>query len=107
MPQQGRLGDRSRAPIDAHGCLACPHLNVTGPAITGSRDVLVNFRPALRVGDGGIHMACCDGNWWRAMRGSSSVLINGRPAHRMGDSTQHCGGIGQLIEGSPDVIVGG
>jgi uncharacterized Zn-binding protein involved in type VI secretion len=34
-------------------------------------------------------------------------MINGKPAHRMGDMDQHCGGVGQLIEGSGDVIVGG
>jgi len=28
------------------------------------------------------------------------------PAHRLGDMDTHCGGVGQLIEGSPDVIVG-
>jgi hypothetical protein len=35
-----------------------------------------------------------------------TVFINGKGAHRMGDPTRHCGGIGQLIEGSPNVIVG-
>jgi hypothetical protein len=34
-------------------------------------------------------------------------LINNLPAHRMGDQDIHCGGPGFLIEGSPDVIVGG
>jgi uncharacterized Zn-binding protein involved in type VI secretion len=35
------------------------------------------------------------------------VFINGKAAHRMGDENQHCGGIGQLVDGSANVIVGG
>ena len=46
MPGQGRLGDKSQATVDAHGCPACPH-PANGPAVQGSPDVLVNFRPAL------------------------------------------------------------
>lgn len=106
MPPQGRLGDKSQAPVDAHGCPACPH-PVIGPAVTGSPNVLVNFRPALRMTDQGIHVACCGPNMWVATKGSGTVLINNLGAHRMGDQDQHCGGIGQLIEGSTDVLVGG
>ncbi|MBN1843969.1 MAG: PAAR domain-containing protein [Deltaproteobacteria bacterium] len=106
MPPQGRLGDKSQAAADAHGCVACPH-PVIGPAVQGSPDVLVNFRPALRVDDIGIHAPCCGPNMWKAAKGSSTVLINNKPAHRMGDDDQHCGGMGKLIEGSTDVIVGG
>lgn len=105
MPPQGRLGDRANAPIDAHGCPACPHPTI-GPAIIGSPTVMVNKRPALRVGDAGIHAACCGPNTWRAQRGAQTVVINSMGAYRMGDASQHCGGIGQLIEGSPNVIVG-
>jgi len=43
---------------------------------------------------------------WTATAGSATVLINGRPAHRMGDTDTHCGGVGFMIEGSPDVLVG-
>jgi uncharacterized Zn-binding protein involved in type VI secretion len=105
MPPQGRLGDKSQA-VCAHGCLACPH-PVIGPAVTGSPDVLVNDRPALRVTDQGIHTPCCGPNTWVATSGSATVFINGLPAHRVGDTDTHCGGVGTLIEGSPDVIVGG
>jgi uncharacterized Zn-binding protein involved in type VI secretion len=59
------------------------------------------------VGDKGIHAACCGPNMWTAVKGSGTVLINNKPAHRLGDKDQHCGGSGNLIEGSPDVIVGG
>jgi len=59
------------------------------------------------VGDPGIHAPCCGPNSWTATAGSGTVLINNMPAHRMGDQDTHCGGVGKLIEGSPDVITGG
>lgn len=106
MPPQGRLGDLAEAPMDAHGCPKCPH-HVKGPAITGSPDVSVNGKPALRTTDKGVHAPCCGPNMWVATKGSTTVFINFLPAHRKGDMTTHCGGPGQLIQGSPDVIVGG
>ncbi len=106
MPGQGRLGDQANAHADAHGCPGCPHPTM-GPAVSGSPDVFVNGRPAVRVDDVGIHAACCAANLWHAQEGSASVFINGKPAHRIGDATQHCGGRGQLTQGSDDVIVGG
>lgn len=72
----------------------------------GSPTVFVNGLPALRVGDQGVHMACCGPNMWWAAKGSPTVLINGMPAHRLGDMQTHCGGVGQLVTGSPNVIVG-
>jgi uncharacterized Zn-binding protein involved in type VI secretion len=62
---------------------------------------------ALRVGDPGKHAACCGPNSWNAAKGSGTVFINNIPAHRLGDMTAHCGGVGNLIVGSPNVIVGG
>jgi len=106
MQPQGRVGDKSQVPADAHGCGGCPHPAI-GPAIAGSSDVIVNCQPALRLDDPGIHIACCGPNTWTAIQGSSSVLINGKPAHRQNDLDRHCGGIGRLVEGSPDVLVGG
>jgi len=105
VPGQGRLGDKAAIQLDVHGCPACPHPG-TGPAIQGSPDVNVNRRPALRVGDPGIHAACCGANTWSATVGSATVFINGQSAHRIGDMTRHCGGMGRLVEGSPNVIVG-
>lgn len=104
MPPQGRLGDKSQVMADAHGCPACPHPAV-GPAIIGSPDVKVNGRPALRVGDHGMHTACCNSNTWIAKAGSPTVFINNKAAHREGDEVTHCGGKGKLIEGSPNVFV--
>src|SRR5262245_3228277 len=106
MPPQGRLGDKANGMSDAHGCPGCPHPSVIGPAILGSMNVIVNGRPALRLQDIGIHAPCCGMNMWTAVKGAPTVNINGKAAFRMGDRTQHCGGTGQLIEGSPNVIVG-
>lgn len=106
MPGQGRLGDKALMPAEAHGCPACPHVAI-GPGVDGSGNVLVNSRPALRVGDAGVHAACCGSNSWKADKGSGNVRINGRPAHRLGDAVKSCGGAGNLIEGSGNVNVGG
>jgi uncharacterized Zn-binding protein involved in type VI secretion len=106
MPPQGRVTDLGMNPADAHGCPACPH-PVIGPAIMGSPDVMVNGLAALRIGDPGIHAACCGPNTWVAAMGSGTVYINNIPAHRLGDMTAHCGGVGSLITGSSNVIVGG
>lgn len=105
MPPQARVGDNAFIPADAHGCPACPH-PAAGPAVQGSRNVLTNGLPSVRVGDKGIHAACCGANLWNAKLGSATVLINGRRAHRAGDLTTHCGGSGITIVGSPNVIVG-
>jgi len=106
MPGAARVGDKSQCPADAHGCPGCPH-SVIGPAVAGSTDVKINGRPAVRVGDPGIHAACCGPNTWTATKGSGTVFINGKPAHRQGDQDQHCGGVGQMVEGSTDVFIGG
>ena len=106
MPGQGRLGDQSNVPADSHGCPGCRH-DCTGPATDGSPDTNVNGRAALRVGDPGVHSSCCGGNTWIAKTGSATVFINNKKAHRKDDVDQHCGGIGKMIEGSDNVIVGG
>ena len=103
---QSRLGDKSLVPADTHGKDCCPH-ECIGPAVTGSPDVMVNSRPALRVTDTGIHALCCGPNTWVAVEGSTTVLINSLQAHRLEDLDQHCGGPGFMLEGSPDVLVGG
>ena len=105
MPEAGRLGDQSHVEADNHGCPACPHA-ATGSAIGGSSDVFINNKAALRVGDPGIHAACCGPNTWKAAEGAPAVVINGQLAHRKGDAVSHCGGTGKLIEGSANVIIG-
>lgn len=107
MQPQSRLGDNSLVPADTHHkCPGCPHRCI-GPAETGSPDVNVNNRPALRVTDSGIHSHCCGPNTWVAVSGSQTVIINNLPAHRLGDYDRHCGGPGYMIQGSPDLLVGG
>ncbi|MBL0214463.1 MAG: PAAR domain-containing protein [Myxococcales bacterium] len=106
MPPQSRVGDTSKVQADAHGCPACPHTCV-GPAIMGSPDVMVNGKPALRVGDPGMHAACCGPNTWTAQAGSGTVFINNIKAHRKGDADTHCGGSGTMQDGSSNVETGG
>ena len=99
------MGDKSQAFADAHGCPGCPH-PASGPAISGSPNVNINSRAALRVADSGVHAACCGTNSWTATTGARTVFINGKSAHRLGDQTQHCGGLGHLSEGSTNVFIG-
>ena len=106
MPANSRLGDKSKVDADAHGCPACAHTCV-GPAVSGSPTVFVNSKPALRVNDNGVHAACCGANTWVAIAGSGTVYINSQAAHRLDDADQHCGGVGKMIEGSPNVFSGG
>lgn len=104
MPGAARLGDKSQVRADAHGCPACPHPG-TGPIVTGSPDVFTNGKPQARLGDLGIHAACCGPNNFQIAKGSPTVYVNGKPAARMQDKAKHCGGDGNLIEGSPDVLI--
>ena len=78
--------------------------------MSGSPNVNVNGLAALRAApsDAGVHTKgmCCGPNVWVATNGSGKVYINGLAAHRIGDMTTHCGGVGTLISGSPNVNVG-
>jgi uncharacterized Zn-binding protein involved in type VI secretion len=64
----------------------------------GSPDVIIDNQAALRGGDGG--------PGWQANGGSTGVFIDGLPAFRDGDATQHGSTAGELVQGSPDVIIG-
>jgi uncharacterized Zn-binding protein involved in type VI secretion len=105
MRAQSRLGDRSHVPQDTHHKKDCPH-SCIGPATKGSPNVFVNGEAALRVTDSGVHSKCCGPNTWVAVAGSQSVWINNLGAHRKDDRDQHCGGQGQMVDGSPNVWVG-
>lgn len=105
MPEAARLNDASRVPADSHGCPCCAH-DAVGPATKGSPDVTINGRAAIRVTDTGVHSACCGPQTWKAVAGAPAVQFNGLPAHRKHDDDEHCGGMGKMIEGSPDVIIG-
>ena len=54
MPPACRIGDKAHCPRDSHGNTCCAH-SVIGPAVSGSPDIIINGRPALRVGDRGRH----------------------------------------------------
>lgn len=105
MPRVCRVGDLANCPVDAHGKNCCSH-NVTGPATAGSPDVSINGRPVLRIGDPGVHAACCGSNTWKCAQGSPTVVVNNIPVVRLGDTTTHCGGTGTMIEASGDVSIG-
>jgi uncharacterized Zn-binding protein involved in type VI secretion len=92
------VGMLAKCQADAHGTPADP-LTVVGPITTGSAQVLVNGRPAARVGDVGVHAACGGPNTFEIVSGDSSVLINGRAAAKIGSTTKHCGGMGKIIGG--------
>lgn len=104
MPGAARLGDKAQVQADAHGCPSCPHPG-TGPIVVGSTDVFTNDLPQARLDDLGIHAVCCGPNNYQIAKGSPSVYVNGKPAARLQDKTKHCGGDGQIIEGSPNVLL--
>lgn len=97
-----RVTSLAKCDADAHGCPACPH-PVVGPIISGSSTVFSGGRPAARVGDAGVHHACCGPNQYTVITGDPSVLIDGRPAAIVGSSianastTRHCGGTGFIF----------
>jgi uncharacterized Zn-binding protein involved in type VI secretion len=90
------IGSIAVCDADAHGCPACPH-PTRGPVIVGSPNVLINGKPAARMGDTGQHAACCGPNTFTIAEGDPHVLINGKPAAKSGCKTIHCGGVGRLI----------
>jgi uncharacterized Zn-binding protein involved in type VI secretion len=106
MPGVCKLGDQSKAPIDAHGCPFCPHHNVIGPAISASSNVFINMTPALRIDDIGMHAACCGTNMWEVTGASAQVFVNGSAMVRLGDPTLHCGGVGKMVTASGNVTDG-
>lgn len=80
----------------SHGCPSCPHL-VEGIIDRGSHTVLVDGKPAARVGDGGHHVGCCGPGLFTIVEGNSQVLIDGKPAVRFGSQVPTCGGTGTVI----------
>ena len=90
------IGSIAACKADSHGCPACPH-PVKGPVELGSPQVLINGKPAARLGDTGTHASCCGPNRFTIAEGDPTVLINGKPAAKSGCKTIHCGGIGNLV----------
>tara|TARA_R100000773_G_C4112331_1_gene51862 strand:- start:64 stop:354 length:291 start_codon:yes stop_codon:yes gene_type:complete len=96
MPAISRIGD-----------LDVPHCSGMVRA-TGSSDVFVNTRPAVRQGDiNTVHLFpkgdLCPAHVGPVKSGSSSVFINGLGAGRVGDGLIKCTSIAQ---GSENVFAG-
>jgi uncharacterized Zn-binding protein involved in type VI secretion len=73
---------------------------------TGSPDVFINYKPAVRIGD--IGKTDC-GHETKAVTGSSTVYVNYRFVHRIGDvgKALEDGDTYKVITGSGNVIIGG
>ena len=114
MAALGRKNGQDFAFCPAHQCKRCsrcPH-PVQGPAVKGSSKTFVDGKPALRVGDSGVHdkQTCCGPNMWKAMKTvqARKVFIEGKEAFCVGDITLHDGkDPGKLMVGSSTVFVKG
>src|SRR5687767_1556480 len=96
-----RIGDKT-----AHGTPLAP-LAPTG----GSPDVFIGGRPAWRAW---IDVHACPQITVLVphvggvvLKGSASVFINGVPAARMGDQIVEVGPPNVILEGCPNVVIGG
>jgi uncharacterized Zn-binding protein involved in type VI secretion len=89
MPQAARVTDFE----------ACPKGKPGGPLVTGEPTVLIEGRPAARVGDSA---ACADGPT-KIGSGSPTVIIAGSRAARVGDTTCHGG---KIVTGAATVWIG-
>ena len=74
-----------------------PH--VGGEITSGSSNVMINGKPAARLGDS----AQCAPATAAITAGASGVMINGQPIARVKDKTDHNG---QITQGSSNVTVG-
>lgn len=99
MTSAARKGDKTTGPSN--------HPWMQAPAIEGSPNVIINGKPAVRVGD---HFASHSLPFPPIMphdsvaaQGSKTVFVNGKALSRIGDQTS-CSDI--IAEGSPNVIVG-
>ena len=96
MPAVSRIGD-----------LDVPHCSGMVRA-TGSSDVFVNTRSAVRQGDiNTVHKIPvgdkCENHTGAVITGSRSVFINGRGAGRVGDELVNCT---EIAQGSENVFAG-
>ena len=96
MPEATRLND------NCTGHDACPPV----PLIEGSPNVIINGRPAGRLGDHYTSHGCVahPGHQDVIAAGSSKVVINGKPAARISDDVSLGGAV---QDGSDNVILGG
>jgi uncharacterized Zn-binding protein involved in type VI secretion len=92
-----RIGDEHFCPKATPGTPPAPHIG--GPVASGCLNVLIEDRPAARIGD----LCTCIGEPDTIITGSSGVYIGGQPAARMGDKTAHGG---KIMLGSRTVLIG-
>lgn len=95
MKPAARLGDT---------CTGHPPCFPPRPCTQGSPDVMIDSKPAHRVGDAwALH--CCSGSCHPSMlvQGSPTVMVNGKPLGRIGDMVA-CGS--RIATGSPTTLVG-
>ena len=88
---------------DQHNCSAKspgPKLHVGGKIISGSKNIIINNRPAARVGD---MTACAEGSIGKIASGSKTVTFNHKSAARQNDQTSHGG---KISTGSNNVYIG-
>ena len=110
MPKAARLGDKAQC--TGHSCKRQPPKHtVIGPAISGAAKTNINGKPALRVGDKGVHSSCAGKGTWVAFQvvGARNIFIEGKQPFAMGDLTKHCdenAPLGKMIEASGDVNYG-
>jgi uncharacterized Zn-binding protein involved in type VI secretion len=101
MPKAARVTDRHKriaSPAEYIDLLkGKDNTAATEAVLTGSHNVFINGRPAVRVGD-----ECETGGTFIAT-GASNVFINGRSVARMTDLTCH---ETTLVTGSHNVFIG-
>lgn len=86
------------------GSMSWAPRHTTGQLVSGSPDVYINHRPAIRAH---VSAGACDehsGSPQRVAEGSVKVFINNYPAARIGDRLT-CSA--EIFSGSPDVFIGG
>jgi len=87
---------------DMHTCPAHegtkPHKG--GPILEGSPDVLIEGKPAARVGD---KAQCEVGGPDTIAEGAPMVLINGKPAAILCSKTVHGG---EVVAGASEILIG-
>ena len=106
MPNIARVTDIAVNPVDVHGKPCCPH-PVAGPGMVGGSTVMVEGMNPMRIGDMGVHAACCGPNAWVVGSGSGTVYVMNIGVARIGDITIHCGGVGALVSGAARTQAGG
>lgn len=92
---------------DQSACAAC---GIVGSAVAASGNVQTNALGALRMGDTGLYACCCTKKSpveWIATAGAATVLINNEPAVAITYRTTAPTGVGALLVGSGNVLVGG